>query len=266
MKRLLISTILFTIVTLPVTLLAADPNVTPEGIRITPDVVYGHKFGLALTFDMYQPKIQNGAGIIMLNSGGWSSQFPNYYERTPDRIRLKEEFREDPLLKKGFTLFSVRHGSSPKFEMHEIVSDLRTAVRFIRFHSEEYGIKAERLGIMGGSSGGHLSLLIATTSEIKNSEATEPFEKDSGRVAAVVAYFPPTDLYKIVKDTWSKMPEILERLPVVNIEDDQLKKFSPINYVTQDDPPTLIVHGDQDEGVPVNQGKTMYQALQKAGV
>ena len=65
---------------------AQDPNVTPEGVRITPDVVYGHKFGMALTFDLYQPENQNGAGIIFINSGGWRSNIPDFYKRTSEGL------------------------------------------------------------------------------------------------------------------------------------------------------------------------------------
>lgn len=70
---------------------AQDTNITPEGVRITPDVVYGHRFGVALTFDMFQPENQNEAGVIIINSGGWRSDFPNLYEYTPDGIRLKTQ-------------------------------------------------------------------------------------------------------------------------------------------------------------------------------
>ena len=132
---------------------AQDPNVTPEGVRITPDVVYGHKFGMALTFDMYQPENKNGAAVIFINSGGWRSMFPNFYKKTSKGFQLltledyeqmtlpMREVNISPLLKKGFTIFTVRHGSRPKFEIPEIVADLRRAVRFIRFHASEYNIE-----------------------------------------------------------------------------------------------------------------------------
>jgi acetyl esterase/lipase len=244
-----------------------DPNVTPEGIRITPDVVYGHKFGMALTFDLYQPKSQNGAAVIIINSGGWSSSFPSFYQRTSDGIRLNEVFGSVRLLlEKGFTIFSVRHGSSPKFEMNEIVSDLRSALRFIRFHAGGYGIDAERLGVVGGSSGGHLSLLLATTSEIRNAETTEAFEQGSGRIASVVAYFPPTDLKKFIEFSAKNNPDILKALPVLDLSEAQLIEFSPINFVTSDDPPTLIILGDKDPAIPIDQGESMHQELLKAGV
>jgi len=264
-----------------------DPNVTPEGVRITPDVVYGHKFGMALTFDMYQPENPNGASVIFINSGGWQSPIATFHKQTTEGLRLAtledlettmfetitgetmianmSGFNIEPLIFKGFTIFNVRHGSTPKFKMHEIVSDLRRAVRFIRFHSSDYGIDEERLGLWGGSAGGHLSLLLGTTADIGNPEATDEFEKSTGRVAAVVTYFPPSDL-KMVDSMRKNNPDILKQFPALDLSDNQSREYSPINYVSSDDPPTLIVHGDKDPLVPINQGESMHQALQKEGV
>jgi hypothetical protein len=102
-----------------------DPNVTPEGFRIIPDVVYGNKFGMALTFDMYQPQNQNGAGVIFINSGGWQSPIGIFYKHTTGGLRLYTRkdlettkwetitgeivivnmscFNIEPILSKGFT-------------------------------------------------------------------------------------------------------------------------------------------------------------------
>ena len=251
-----------------------DPNTSQEGIRITPDVVYGHKFGMALTFDLFQPKKQNGGGVIFINSGGWHSpRFPNYYTETVEGLRLSTDQeraqifpeyqgrpRIKPFLDKGFTVFVVRHGDSDKFKMGEIVSDMRRAVRFIRFHAGEYGIDAERLGVWGGSAGGHLALLIGTTADIGNKDVTEELEKTTGRVAAVVAYFPPSVLQR------PDDPDVLKRYPALDLTMEQAREFSPLNFVSPDDPPTLIVHGDQDKMVPIALGKAMYQATLKAGV
>ena len=256
---------------------AQDPNVTPEGVRITPDVVYGHKFGMALTFDMYQPKNQNGAGVIWIVSGGWRAQFPDLYEYMAEGVRLATQndleqmtpnlsgYSIGSLLVKGFTVFAVRHGSAPKFEMPEIVSDLRRAVRFIRFNAEEYGVDSERLGLWGGSAGGHLALLLATTSNIGNSEVTEEFEKGTGRVAAVVAYYPPTDLNRLVVLFESK-PNPSPKPEVLDMTEEQAREFSPLYFVSSDDPPTLILHGDKDDRVPIIESESMYQALQETGV
>jgi len=249
---------------------AQDPNVTPEGVRITPDVVYGHKFGMALTFDMYQPENQNGAGVILINSGAWVSYFPNAYEQIAEGLRLTRDENgrsvTDFYLDKGFTVFWVRHGSSPKFEMAEIVADLRRAIRFIRFNVDKYGIDAERLGLWGISSGGHLALLLGTTSDIGNPDPTEEFENSTGRVAAVVAYCPPTHLKSGVEYLIKNGIDILKVFPALNLTEEEYRDFSPIFFASSDDPPILIIHGDQDKIVPMNYVESMYQALQESGV
>ena len=246
-----------------------------EEFRISPDVVYGHKFGLALTLDVYQPRQRNGAAIIFVNSGGWVSWIPNFFEQTAEGLRLltDEELTKmnpilhqisfRPLLAKGFTIFAVRHGSSPKFQMSEIVADLHRAVRFIRFHAEKYGVDADRLGLWGGSAGGHLSILLGTTADIEIPDASEEFEKYQGRVRAVVAYFPPSDLQRLY-DNWS--PDVRERFPAMWMQEEEYKQYSPLFFASSDDPPTLIIHGDQDDLVPVIEGESMHQALLKSGV
>jgi acetyl esterase/lipase len=246
--------------------------------RITPDVVYGHKFGMALTFDLYQPQKHNGAAVIFINSGGWRAMFPDFYKRTNEGLRLVTDqelarmqpnmqgFNPRPLLAKGFTLFAVRHGSSPKFGMPEIVADLRRAVRFIRFHASGYGIHAERIGLWGGSAGGHLSLFLGTTADAGNKNAAEEVEKASSRVAAVVACFPPSDLKRFVEFHKKISPDILKQVPALALTGVQFREFSPLHCVSPDDAPTLIVHGDKDKLVPIIEGLSMHQVLLKAGV
>ncbi len=100
------------------------PNRQPS---VTTDVVYGHKDGLALTFDMYRPTQPNGAGIIVIVSGAWQSSV--------EMGRLIAQGYCPPLNEKGFTAFAVRHGSSPRYPMSAIVADMRRSVRFIRQHA-----------------------------------------------------------------------------------------------------------------------------------
>jgi acetyl esterase/lipase len=156
----------------------------------------------------------------------------------------------------------VRHGSFLRFDRSEIVADLRTAVRFIRSRAPEYGVNPERLGLWGGSAGGHLALLLGTTAEIGNAEASEDFELTEGRVAAVVAYFPITDL-----GAWADShPRRVERFPAIDLSPEQARAYSPIHFASSDDPPTLIIHGDQDGLVPIAEGRSMYDALRQSDV
>src|SRR5688572_9464213 len=121
---------------------APQPALPPS---VTTDVVYGHKDGLALTFDVHRPAHPNGAGVISIVSGGWQSSvemggfIAAYYP---------------PLNEKGFTVFAVRHGSSPRYPMSGIVADMRRAIRFIRQHAGTYAVDPNRIGEFGSSAGG----------------------------------------------------------------------------------------------------------------
>jgi hypothetical protein len=100
-----------------IVLTCAVPVHAAEGVDITPDVVYGHKHGMALTFDVFKPTEKaNGVGILFIVSGGWYSGW-----RPPE----KSVGWFKPMLDKGFTVFAVRHGSSPKYAIPEIIEDVR---------------------------------------------------------------------------------------------------------------------------------------------
>lgn len=220
-------------------------------VKITPDVVYGHKFGMALTFDVYQPqKESNGSGVLFMVSGGW-------YSRWTDPKNMLDWFK--PLLDEGFTVFSVRHGSSPKFVIPEAVEDVRRSVRFIRLHAKDYGVNPNQLGVWGGSAGGHLSLVLGTTSDEGNPKEKDEVLQNSNRVAAVVAYYPPTDLREFVDE---KSP-YYHRFPALQFDANLADDFSPVLHVTQDDPPTLLIHGDQDKLVPISHSEKIMKQFQE---
>jgi acetyl esterase/lipase len=188
-------------------------------------------------------------------SGGWVSSW-NPPERTATQFQ--------GLLDKGFTVIPVRHGSSPKYVIPEIVADVRRAVRFVRFNATKWGIDKERLGVHGGSAGGHLSLVLGTASDAGDPNATEPFMRESNRVASVVAYFPPVDLRQMARGPVPAAPG--QRFPALNFEREKAADYSPLVHVTRDDPPTLLIHGDADELVNISHSQRMFKALQEAGV
>jgi acetyl esterase/lipase len=230
--------------------LAGAPEPARQSL-LTTDVVYGHKDGLALTFDVHRPVRPNGAGVIAIVSGGWQSNV--------EMSRLIVDGYLSPLLhEKGFTVFAVRHGSSPRYPMSAIVSDVRRAVRFIRRHAGEYGVDPNRIGVYGGSAGGQLALLLGTTADSGDASASDAVLRESSRVAAVVAFFPPTDLSR-----WANRRAFPATAALTEAEAAQ---YSPIRFVSPGAAPSLIVHGDADPVVPMVEGETMYGALTKAGV
>ena len=131
------------------------------------------------------------------------------------------------------------------------------AVRFIRQHAGEYGVDPNRIGVYGGSARGHLALLLGTTADAGDPAAFDAVLRESSRVAAVVAFFPATDLSR-----WANR----RALPATALTEAEATEYSPIRFVSAGAAPSLIVHGDADPVVPVVEGETMHGALAKAGV
>jgi acetyl esterase/lipase len=215
---------------------------------ITPDVVYGHKDGMALTYDVFTPENANGAGVLYMVSGGWFS-----FWRDPE-TRVAGF---GPLLDEGFTVFAVHHGSAPRFKVPEAVADVRRATRHIHMNADEYGVDADRLGVYGMSAGGHLSLVLGLAGDDGDPEAEDEVERHSSRIAAVVSYFPPSDIRPLTGPN--------ERFPALDFDEALAADISPILFADELDPPTLIQHGDADELVPVQSGISMHEALDAAG-
>jgi acetyl esterase/lipase len=228
-------------------------------VDVIPDVVYGHKDGMALTFDVFKPKTHpNGAAVIRIVSGGWISVY------TPPDQALP---RYQELLDAGFTVITLRHGGSPKYLIPEIVADVRRGVRFIRYHAKDWGIDPNRLGVWGGSAGGHLSLMIGLASDNGDATAKENFMKESDRVEAVVAYFPPVDLRLLARGLNPPASGgVLDRFPALNFEKEKAADYSPIVFVTPDDPPTLLIHGDKDDLVNISNSQIIFESFKKNNV
>ncbi|QDV43711.1 Acetylxylan esterase precursor [Stieleria neptunia] len=226
-------------------------------VTITPDVVYGHKSGLAMTMDVFTPTENvNGAGVLFMVSGGW-------YSRWQPPEQMQDRFK--PLTDKGFTVFAVRHGSSPKFSIPEAVSDVRRSVRFIRKNSDRFQIDPQRLGVYGYSAGGHLSLMLGTASDDGDPAAKDPVDRVSNRVAAVVAFVAPTDLRIMVKDAPDRL-DAYARFPALDLDLKAAEADSPLVHVTPDDPPTLLIAGDKDDLVPIEHSRNIQAAFEQADV
>jgi len=215
---------------------------------ITADVVYGHKDGMALTYDVVQPKENaNGAAVLFMVSGGW-------FSRWAPPASAADRFSE--ILDRGYTVYMVRHGSAPRYKVPDAVSDVQLAFEHIYEHAPDHGVDRDRLGVFGGSAGGHLSLMLGCASpETGDAPAST---QQAARPAAVVAYFPPVDLRTIVGPN--------ERFPALDFDVSQSSYVSPILHVSADDPPILLVHGDKDDLVPISASETMFDALRKSEV
>jgi acetyl esterase/lipase len=274
MRRLVKSPLLTSLVVL---LLAVAGRADDESSYVrTRDVIYGRKDGLALTMDVIAPREKpNGLGIVFVVSGGWRS--------SPAAIR-PELFT--PFLRHGYTVFAVVHGTQPKFTVPEIIADVHRAIRFIRYHAKEYRIDPDHIGITGGSAGGHLSLMIGMAGTPGDPKARDPVERVSSRVQAVACFFPPTDFLNYGKEgavldcknidrrfraaldfqVLDTDERIFKRITDEKKVQELLRDISPITHVSRDDPPTLIIHGDKDHLVPLQQSERMVAKLKEAGV
>ncbi len=245
------------------------------------EIIYGRKDGMALTMTVLTPKEKPiGKAIISVLSGNWVSS---------ERMRARFPEWSKAYVENGYTVFGVMVACQPRYTIPEEIADLKRAVRFIRYNAKEYGIDAAKIGITGSSSGGHLSLMIATADDVVDTKSTDPVDKVSARVQAAAVFYPPTDFinyggpnpsgkinqaglvmakvaaafdFKIWNDTTGTFVSITDTEKRLAIA----KEISPVNSVSADDPPVLIVHGDKDVLVPKQQSESIIAKLKEAKV
>ncbi|MEQ1861005.1 MAG: alpha/beta hydrolase [Chthoniobacteraceae bacterium] len=229
----------------------------------TEDVVYGRKFGVALTLDVIQPAKPNGYGIVFMVSGGWVSR----HEAISPRGYA-------PYLDRGYTVFAVCHGCQPKFIIPEITQDIHRAVRFIRHNAAKWNVNADKLGITGGSAGGHLSLTMGTQGGPGDPQAKDAIDRASSAVQAVACFYPPTDFLNYgqpgedavgVGTLANYVGAFGPQSATADGRQVLGKAISPIYFITPQLPPTLIIHGDADKLVPMHQAETFVQKAVAAG-
>lgn len=249
------------------TLLSAAPFV-PAGEPVrhvrTEDVVYGRKFGTALTLDVFRPEKPNGAAVFFMVSGGFNSNHSGV------NVRNYELF-----LERGYTVFAVVHGSQPRFVVPEILEDIHRAVRFVRHHARRFGVDPQKFGVTGTSSGGHLSLMLGLTGGPGKPDAKDPIDRESSAVQAVACFCPPTDfrnwgaagddqlgvgeIGSRFKGAWGAQIETREGREALE------KVVSPIRFVSARMAPTLVLHGDSDKLVPIHQARIFEEKCRAAG-
>jgi predicted amidohydrolase/acetyl esterase/lipase len=248
-----------------------------RGFTRQEDVIYGRKFGTALTMDVFRPtRGANGGAVVLAVSGGF---FSAHESINPLFVK--------PLTDRGYTVFAVVHGSQPRYTVGEIVPDMKRAVRYIRHHAEEYGIDPKRIGATGASAGGHLSLMLGMVDDPGKADAKDPVDREPSKVEAVACFFPPTDLLNFGRTGNALIHAKDHRAPFrpafdhreldkannlwVSITDDKrlreiTRDISPIYHVTAGDAPTLIIHGDADDLVPLQQSELMIARLKETGI
>jgi acetyl esterase/lipase len=225
------------------------------------DIIYLRTEGVAMTFDVFTPKQPNGIGIIKVVSGGWKSKHK----------KINDKFVK-PFTDQGYTVFTVMHGSQPRYKVRDIIKYMHRSVRFIRTHADRWSIDPDRIGITGGSAGGHLSLVLATKGGPKSKD---PVDRASSAVQAVGVFYPPTDYLN-----WSSPGDdcvgVGKQEPWQAAFGDESKTaegrkslgrhMSAIYHVSETTPPISIIHGDADPIVPLYQSQSFKEAAESKGV
>ena len=252
---------------------------TADGVTRIADVIYGRKFGMALTMDVLRPRQPNQAAVVWAVSGGFMSDHAEVSD--PNFVKYMSAF-----LDRGYTVFAVVHGSNPKFDMREVSADMHRAVRFIRYHAGDFGIDPQRIGISGASAGGVIALWLGTQGRAGDPAAKDPVDRETSQVQAVACFYPGVDWVHWEEDGSNCLART-RRLGLIDgfrfrdfdpvkkeyVEETDPKKidgiladYSPINHVTAKSAPTFIMHGDKDVIVRVEQARMMVGKLQDAGV
>ncbi|MFQ6036700.1 MAG: alpha/beta hydrolase fold domain-containing protein [Sedimentisphaerales bacterium] len=238
----------------------ARPGIAPN-VRVLRDLEYipgGHE---RHKLDLYLPQQQLSAPlplIVWVHGGAW-------------RGGSKDRCPALWFLDKGYAVASINYRLSQHAIFPAQIEDCKAAIRWLRANAKRYSLAAERIGVWGSSAGGHLVALLGTTGDVEEFEVGPNLDVSS-RVQAVCDFFGPTDFLEMGRFP-SKMNHYAADSPESKLiggpvlqNKEACRRANPITYITKDDPPFLIMHGDKDMTVPINQSELFYDALKKAGV
>jgi acetyl esterase/lipase len=242
----------------------AHPGVDPRSASLSAqpplpterDVTYCTLDGVELKMDIYRPQRSAAPtpALLYVHGGGW----------TGGDKRSGEGIRDIPeLLARGYLVAAVNYRLAPRYKFPAMIEDVKCAVRFLRANAERFSINPEKIGAWGGSAGGHLVALLGTADATAGWDVGQYLEQSS-RVQAVVDMYGPTDLTVLFERA---NPRLMEQVfGTSDRNSETLQKASPVNWVSSDDPPFLILHGERDPLVPVSQSQIFYEKLRAAGV
>lgn len=233
----------------------------PFKIEVSRDIEFARVDDLSLKLDLYQPV---GAAspplIVWVHGGAW-------------RAGSKDSMPLGELVRRGYAIASVDYRLSPVAKFPAQVHDCKAAIRFLRAKAKHYGYDASKIGIAGSSAGGHLVSEIGVTNGHPKLEGTigEHLDQPSS-VQAIVDYYGPTNLLTILKQ--STPHGLSVRVPALQLllgsqpeENAALAKLaSPVFHVDRNDPPLLMIHGDADPQVPINQSHELHGRYKKLGL
>jgi len=229
---------------------------TPESVKVTAGIEYGIAEKTSLKLDLYSPKDLKKPvpGLVFIHGGAWRSGRRNDY-----RFYCLE------FAQRGFVVATISYRLIDTAPFPAAVEDAKCAVRWMRANAKELNIDPNRLAVIGGSAGGHLSMMVGYSSDVPQLEGTGGHKHVSSRVQAVVNLYGPTNLTTPFAINKKLIIDFLGNKTFAEIPD-QYKLASPITHLTADDPPTLIFHGTIDDVVPVRQADILAAKLTEVGV
>ncbi|MGD0778166.1 MAG: alpha/beta hydrolase [Candidatus Solibacter sp.] len=217
---------------------------------------FGEADGQNLTMDYYAPK---GPGVhpiaIIIHGGG--------YQRG-DSKSGSEAYCADFLAPAGYAVFSVNYRLAPKYPYPYMVYDVERSIRYLRHNAKQWNADADRIALVGGSAGGFLSNMVGLLGAPGDAVATDPVDRESAKVQAVVTLFAQSSFATVPlnRDVHALLDPLIQRKG----EPEALREASPITYVGKNAPPFLQILGDRDEYIPFTEATNLQAALQKVGV
>jgi acetyl esterase/lipase len=233
-------------------------------VAVQRDLVYKRVNGETLPLDLYYPKQFSGSlpVIVWIHGGAWS------------RGR-KERCPAVALVKYGYAVASIDYRLTGMAPFPAQIQDCKAAVRWLRANASAYHLDPDHIGAWGFSAGGHLAALLGTSGDVRQFEGSGDNMSYSSRVQAVCDVSGPSDLVRLYQEAaqsstekGAKAAAAVAALVGGSAEPDlaEAAAASPIHYVSKDDPPFLIIHGEDDSTVPVTQAESLAAALKGAGV
>ncbi len=215
------------------------------------DVVYCSPGGEAQRMDLYYPEAAGGRwpALVYVHGGGWTSGDKVAAGRTAQEIAA--------LRRAGFLVASVNYRLGPAHRFPAMIEDVKCAVRSLRAHAPEYNLDERRIGVWGTSAGGHLAALLGAADASAGFDVGE-YAEQSSRVQAVVSMYGPADFSVPFPGDDESKPGVFGGVDA--------RVSSPVSYVSPDDPPFLLIHGEMDSLVPISQSEILLERLREAGV
>ncbi|HUT33484.1 MAG TPA: alpha/beta hydrolase [Planctomycetota bacterium] len=238
----------------------------PEGVNVLRDVEFAKVGGKSLQLDIYTPTEPKGKLplVVWIFGGAW---------RGGSRLHGPGFNAIGAVVPHGYVVACISRRFSGEAIFPAQIEDCKAAIRFLRANAAKYSADGDHIGVWGESSGGHLSALLGTSGDVKDLEGQVGDNLGvSSRVQCVVNYCGPSDFTKFAgHPTWVKVDD--PKSPICQLvgglltdKKELVAKANPITYITKDDPPFLVAHGDKDNAVPFNQSELLVEALKKGGV